>query len=88
MLAIKLFIKDKKYLDIIEEIIKLDADLESKDKFGWTIFDEAMLSQDSNLIRILFVAMYKQKRQQWFQSIPIMIQALKKAPNFYLEMNW
>ena len=88
MLAAKLLSSDKIYEKIFKFLLFHEADHSVKDACGWSVMDEIVIQKNQVACSALFDHMYREKLEKWKRNKHIILQALSRLPNFYVEINW
>lgn len=88
MLSVKLVKNGKRYLKIFRFLLGHGADPHIKDKLGWTAIDEAVCQKNKMIVLWLFEYFHNEKMQKWLNNKHLAVKALKKLPDFYMEMRW
>lgn len=88
LLTSKLCRQDAQYLKLVNFLIKQGANPKLKDKDGWSVLDEAIMTQNVNLLTLVFDGMNNYKKMNWPKNQVKIQTKLKKAPDFYVEMHW
>lgn len=69
-------------------LVEHGADCSLITKLGWNLVQEAVSTGDSNLIKLILTYRDYQRYNARLSGIPEMLNKLKQAPDFYVEMKW
>eukprot|EP01097_Dermamoeba_algensis_P008260 TRINITY_DN543_c0_g1_i1.p1 TRINITY_DN543_c0_g1~~TRINITY_DN543_c0_g1_i1.p1 ORF type:complete len:402 (-),score=71.72 TRINITY_DN543_c0_g1_i1:128-1333(-) len=75
-------------LDIVQLLIANGADPSVKNAGGWSPIKESVAAGYRPIVEELYVAVHHKLHELYLQRIPVLIEALEKLPDFYLELQW
>lgn len=87
-LAAKLSNFDPEQLKIVHVFFQNGAHPKFKDKFGWRIFDQCILFQNTNLLALVFDWMTIRKKHKWVSNRVKIQSQLSEIKDFYCEISW
>lgn len=76
------------YPDIMKLLIGRGADSTRKSQAGWSPLQEAIAVRSKVLVKEVLVAFRKKLNNEYQRRIPVLLDLLKKMPDFYMELKW
>ncbi|XP_069082354.1 ankyrin repeat domain-containing protein 13B isoform X1 [Pleurodeles waltl] len=76
------------HLDCARVLLKHGADVNKENRSGWTVLQEAVSTRDLELVRLVLRHRDYQRVLKRLAGIPILLEKLRKAQDFYVEMKW
>lgn len=76
------------YIDIMKYLISKGADTSRKSAAGWSPLQEAIAVRSKVLVKEVLVAFRARINGEYQKRIPVLLDLLKKMPDFYMELKW
>ncbi|XP_068126436.1 ankyrin repeat domain-containing protein 13B isoform X1 [Hyperolius riggenbachi] len=76
------------HLECAKVLLNHGADVSKENRSGWTVLQEAVSTRDLELVRLILRHRDYQRAIKRLAGIPILLEKLRKAPDFYVEMKW
>lgn len=76
------------HLESTRVLLKHNANVNVINKGGWTVVQEAVSTGDPELLQLVLEKRDSQRYSSRIGGIPDLLQKLKNAPDFYVEMKW
>ncbi len=76
------------HLESTRVLLKHGANVNVINKGGWTVVQEAVATGDPELLQLVLERRDRQRYTSRVGGIPDLLQKLKNAPDFYVEMKW
>nr|XP_033778322.1 ankyrin repeat domain-containing protein 13B isoform X2 [Geotrypetes seraphini] len=76
------------YLECVRVLLKHGADVSKENRSGWTVLQEAVSTRDLQLVQLILRHRDYQRTIKRLAGIPILLEKLHKAQDFYVEMKW
>ncbi|XP_063812017.1 ankyrin repeat domain-containing protein 13B isoform X1 [Pseudophryne corroboree] len=76
------------YLDCARVLLNHGADVSKENRNGWTVLQEAVSTRDLELVRLILRHRDYQRTIKRLAGIPVLLEKLRKAQDFYVEMKW
>ncbi|KAM8976437.1 ankyrin repeat domain-containing protein 13B isoform 2-T2 [Pelodytes ibericus] len=76
------------HLECARVLLKHGADVSKENRSGWTVLQEAVSTRDLELVRLVLRHRDYQRTIKRLAGIPILLEKLRKAQDFYVEMKW
>ncbi|XP_075871326.1 ankyrin repeat domain-containing protein 13B [Nelusetta ayraudi] len=76
------------YLDCARILLQQGADVSKENRNGWTVLQEAVSTRDPELVRLVLRYRDHQRTAKRLASIPVLLERLRQAQDFYVEMKW
>ncbi|XP_041437605.1 ankyrin repeat domain-containing protein 13B isoform X1 [Xenopus laevis] len=76
------------HLECAKVLLKHGADVSKENRSGWTVLQEAVSTRDLELVRLVLRYRDYQRAIKRLAGIPILLEKLRKAQDFYVEMKW
>ncbi|XP_078536164.1 ankyrin repeat domain-containing protein 13B isoform X3 [Lissotriton helveticus] len=76
------------HLECARVLLKHGADVNRENRSGWTVLQEAVSTRDLELVRLVLRHRDFQRVLKRLAGIPILLEKLRKAQDFYVEMKW
>lgn len=76
------------HLECARVLLKHGADVNRENRSGWTVLQEAVSTRDLDLVRLVLRHRDFQRVLKRLAGIPILLDKLRKAQDFYVEMKW
>lgn len=76
------------HLECSRVLLKHNANVNVINKGGWTVVQEAVATGDPELLQVVLERRDKLRHSSRIGGIPDLLQKLKNAPDFYVEMKW
>ncbi|KAM4795772.1 ankyrin repeat domain-containing protein 13B isoform 2-T2 [Rhinophrynus dorsalis] len=76
------------HLECAKVLLKHGADVSKENRSGWTVLQEAVSTRDLELVRLVLRHRDYQRTIKRLAGIPILLEKLRKAQDFYVEMKW
>ncbi|XP_069471364.1 ankyrin repeat domain-containing protein 13B isoform X1 [Ambystoma mexicanum] len=76
------------HLECARVLLKHGADVNKENRSGWTVLQEAVSTRDLELVRMVLRHRDYQRVLKRLAGIPILLEKLRKAQDFYVEMKW
>ncbi|XP_034023828.1 ankyrin repeat domain-containing protein 13B [Thalassophryne amazonica] len=76
------------YLDCARVLLQHGADVSKENRNGWTVLQEAVSTRDPELVRLVLRYRDYQRTAKRLAGIPILLERLRQAQDFYVEMKW
>ncbi|XP_074869905.1 ankyrin repeat domain-containing protein 13B [Carettochelys insculpta] len=76
------------HLECARVLLKHGADVGKENRSGWTVLQEAVSTRDLELVQLVLRYRDYQRAIKRLAGIPILLDKLRKAQDFYVEMKW
>ncbi|KAM8853946.1 ankyrin repeat domain-containing protein 13B [Synchiropus picturatus] len=76
------------HLDCAKVLLLHGADVSKENRNGWTVLQEAVSTRDPELVRLVLRYRDYQRTAKRLAGIPILLERLRQAQDFYVEMKW
>ncbi|MEE6468566.1 hypothetical protein FKM82_008317 [Ascaphus truei] len=76
------------HLECAKVLLKHGADVSKENRSGWTVLQEAVSTRDLELVRLVLRHRDYQRTMKRLAAIPILLEKLRKAQDFYVENEW
>ncbi|XP_076137710.1 ankyrin repeat domain-containing protein 13B isoform X1 [Alosa pseudoharengus] len=76
------------HLDCARVLLQHGADVSKENRNGWTVLQEAISTRDPELVRLVLSYRDYQRTAKRLAGIPLLLERLRQAPDFYVEMKW
>ncbi|XP_072286819.1 ankyrin repeat domain-containing protein 13B isoform X3 [Pyxicephalus adspersus] len=76
------------HLDCARVLLNHGADVSKENRSGWTVLQEAVSTRDLELVRLILRHRDYQRAIKRLAGIPVLLEKLRKAQDFYVEMKW
>ncbi|KAG5899028.1 hypothetical protein JTB14_000054 [Gonioctena quinquepunctata] len=76
------------HLESTRTLLNFEANVNCENMKGWTVVQEAVATGDPELLQIVLESRDFQRYTSRMAGIPELLQKLKEAPDFYVEMKW
>ncbi|KAM4700796.1 ankyrin repeat domain-containing protein 13B isoform 3-T3 [Discoglossus pictus] len=76
------------HLECARVLLTNGADVSKENRSGWTVLQEAVSTRDLELVRLVLRHRDYQRTLKRLAGIPILLEKLRKAQDFYVEMKW
>ncbi|KAM9613634.1 ankyrin repeat domain-containing protein 13B isoform 2-T2 [Morphnus guianensis] len=76
------------HLECARVLLKHGADVGKENRSGWTVLQEAVSTRDLELVQLVLRYRDYQRAIKRLAGIPILLEKLRKAQDFYVEMKW
>ncbi|XP_058019946.1 ankyrin repeat domain-containing protein 13B isoform X1 [Ahaetulla prasina] len=76
------------HLECARVLLRHGADVAKENRSGWTVLQEAVSTQDLELVQLVLRYRDYQRAIKRLAGIPILLEKLRKAQDFYVEMKW
>ncbi|CAH1135556.1 unnamed protein product [Ceutorhynchus assimilis] len=76
------------HLESTRALLNHEANVNCENKDGWNVVQEAVATGDPELLHIVLERRDLQRYTSRMAGIPDLLQKLKEAPDFYVEMKW
>ncbi|NWS65224.1 AN13B protein, partial [Chunga burmeisteri] len=76
------------HLECAKVLLKHGADVGKENRSGWTVLQEAVSTRDLELVQLVLRYRDYQRAIKRLAGIPILLEKLRKAQDFYVEMKW
>ncbi|KAJ8983987.1 hypothetical protein NQ317_008692 [Molorchus minor] len=76
------------HLESTRSLLNADANVNCENLNGWTVVQEAVATGDPELLHMVLERRDFQRYSSRMAGIPELLQKLKQAPDFYVEMKW
>ncbi|XP_056414988.1 ankyrin repeat domain-containing protein 13B isoform X6 [Hyla sarda] len=76
------------HLDCAKVLLNHGADVSKENRSGWTVLQEAVSTRDLELVRLVLRHRDYQRTLKRLAGIPVLLEKLRKAQDFYVEMKW
>ncbi|KAM7399638.1 hypothetical protein PAMP_018889 [Pampus punctatissimus] len=76
------------HLDCARVLLQQGADVSKENRNGWTVLQEAVSTRDPELVRLVLRYRDYQRTAKRLAGIPILLERLRQAQDFYVEMKW
>uniref|UniRef100_A0A3Q4AR05 Ankyrin repeat domain-containing protein n=1 Tax=Mola mola TaxID=94237 RepID=A0A3Q4AR05_MOLML len=75
-------------LDCARVLLQHGADVSKENHSGWNVLQEAVSTRDPELVRLVLHYRDYQRTAKRLASIPFLLERLRQAQDFYVEMKW
>ncbi|KAM3661098.1 ankyrin repeat domain-containing protein 13B isoform 1-T1 [Ammospiza maritima maritima] len=76
------------HLECARVLLKHGADVGKENRSGWTVLQEAVSTRDLELVQLVLRYRDYQRAIKRLAGIPVLLEKLRKAQDFYVEMKW
>jgi deoxyadenosine/deoxycytidine kinase len=76
------------HLESARTLLNNEANVNCENSHGWTVVQEAVATGDPELLHMVLERRDFQRYSNRMAGIPELLQRLKEAPDFYVEMKW
>ncbi|KAF2882069.1 hypothetical protein ILUMI_24117 [Ignelater luminosus] len=76
------------HLESVRTLLNFEANVNCENPDGWTVVQEAVATGDPELLQMVLERRDFQRYSNRMAGIPELLQKLKQAPDFYVEMKW
>uniref|UniRef100_A0A3B3VLQ2 Ankyrin repeat domain 13B n=1 Tax=Poecilia latipinna TaxID=48699 RepID=A0A3B3VLQ2_9TELE len=76
------------HLDCARILLQHGADVSKENRNGWTVLQEAVSTRDPELVRLVLRYRDYQRTAKRLAGIPVLLERLRQAQDFYVEMKW
>ncbi|XP_017289864.1 ankyrin repeat domain-containing protein 13B isoform X2 [Kryptolebias marmoratus] len=76
------------HLDCARVLLQHGADVSKENRNGWTVLQEAVSTRDPELVRLVLCYRDYQRTAKRLAGIPVLLERLRQAQDFYVEMKW
>lgn len=76
------------HLECAKILLNHGADVSKENRSGWTVLQEAVSTRDLELVRLVLRHRDYQRTIKRLSGIPVLLEKLRKAQDFYVEMKW
>lgn len=76
------------HLESVRVLLNAEANVNCENFQGWTVVQEAVATGDPELLQLVLERRDFQRYSNRMAGIPELLQRLKQAPDFYVEMKW
>ncbi|CAF92953.1 unnamed protein product, partial [Tetraodon nigroviridis] len=76
------------HLDCARLLLQQGADVSKENHNGWTVLQEAVSTRDPEMVRLVLRYRDYQRTAKRLASIPVLLERLRQAQDFYVEMKW
>ncbi|VEN60740.1 unnamed protein product [Callosobruchus maculatus] len=76
------------HLESVRTLLNAEANVNCENINGWTVVQEAVATGDPELLHMVLERRDYQRYTNRMAGIPGLLQRLKEAPDFYVEMKW
>ncbi|KAK0131010.1 Ankyrin repeat domain-containing protein 13B [Merluccius polli] len=76
------------HLDCARVLLLHGADVSKENRNGWTVLQEAVSTRDPELVRLVLRYRDYQRTAKRLAGIPVLLERLRQAQDFYVEMKW
>ncbi|XP_036762170.2 ankyrin repeat domain-containing protein 13B isoform X4 [Manis pentadactyla] len=76
------------HLDCARVLLAHGADVGRENRSGWTVLQEAVSTRDLELVQLVLRYRDYQRVVKRLAGIPMLLEKLRKAQDFYVEMKW
>uniref|UniRef100_A0A665UPS7 Ankyrin repeat domain-containing protein n=1 Tax=Echeneis naucrates TaxID=173247 RepID=A0A665UPS7_ECHNA len=76
------------HLECTRVLLQHGADVSKENRNGWTVLQEAVSTRDPELVRLVLRYRDYQRTAKRLAGIPVLLERLRQAQDFYVEMKW
>ncbi|XP_036005448.1 ankyrin repeat domain-containing protein 13B isoform X1 [Fundulus heteroclitus] len=76
------------HLECARVLLQHGADVSKENRNGWTVLQEAVSTRDPELVRLVLRYRDYQRTAKRLAGIPVLLERLRQAQDFYVEMKW
>ncbi|XP_048837252.1 ankyrin repeat domain-containing protein 13B isoform X2 [Brienomyrus brachyistius] len=76
------------HLECTQVLLQHGADVSKENSKGWTVLQEAICTRDPELVRLVLRYRDHQRAVKRLAGIPLLLDRLRQAQDFYVEMKW
>ncbi|KAK5904493.1 hypothetical protein CesoFtcFv8_006049 [Champsocephalus esox] len=76
------------HLDCARILLQHGADVSKENRNGWTVLQEAVSTRDPEVVRLVLRYRDYQRTAKRLAGIPVLLERLRQAQDFYVEMKW
>ncbi|XP_031429090.1 ankyrin repeat domain-containing protein 13B isoform X2 [Clupea harengus] len=76
------------HLECARALLLHGADVSKENRNGWTVLQEAISTRDPELVRLVLCYRDYQRTAKRLAGIPLLLERLRQAQDFYVEMKW
>uniref|UniRef100_A0A8C9R7W1 Ankyrin repeat domain 13B n=1 Tax=Scleropages formosus TaxID=113540 RepID=A0A8C9R7W1_SCLFO len=76
------------HLECARLLLQHGADVSKENRSGWTVLQEAVCTRDPEMVRLVLRYRDYQRTMKRLAGIPLLLDRLRQAQDFYVEMKW
>uniref|UniRef100_A0A3B5KMY5 Ankyrin repeat domain 13B n=1 Tax=Takifugu rubripes TaxID=31033 RepID=A0A3B5KMY5_TAKRU len=76
------------HLDCARILLQQGANVNKQNHNGWSVLQEAVSTRDPEMVRLVLRYRDYQRTAKRLASIPVLLEQLRQAQDFYVEMKW
>ncbi|XP_038059948.1 ankyrin repeat domain-containing protein 13D-like [Patiria miniata] len=76
------------HLESVRILLRYNAQVNIENKGGWNALQEAISTGDPEIVQIVLQHRDHQRATSRISGIPLLLEKLRQAPDFYVEMKW
>ncbi|KAL3272380.1 hypothetical protein HHI36_013857 [Cryptolaemus montrouzieri] len=76
------------YMESVRTLLNYEANVNVENPEGWTVVQEAVATGDPEILQLVLERRDLQRYNSRMGGIPVLLERLKEAPDFYVEMKW
>ncbi|XP_033627944.1 ankyrin repeat domain-containing protein 13D-like [Asterias rubens] len=76
------------HLESVRILLRHNAQVNVENKGGWNVLQEAISTGDPEIVQITLQHRDHQRATSRISGIPLLLEKLRQAPDFYVEMKW
>ncbi|XP_063061856.1 ankyrin repeat domain-containing protein 13B [Engraulis encrasicolus] len=76
------------HLECARVLLQHGADVCKENRNGWTVLQEAISTRDPEIVRLVLCYRDYQRTAKRLAGIPLLLERLRQAEDFYVEMKW
>ncbi|KAK9887875.1 hypothetical protein WA026_000180 [Henosepilachna vigintioctopunctata] len=76
------------HLESVRVLLNSETNINVENSEGWTVVQEAVATGDPELLQLVLERRDFQRYSSRMAGIPVLLERLKEAPDFYVEMKW
>ncbi|KAK6638292.1 hypothetical protein RUM44_008721 [Polyplax serrata] len=76
------------HLESVKVLVQHLTNVNAENKEGWTVVQEAVATGDPEMVQLLLERRDVQRQSDRMGGIPQLLDKLREAPDFYVEMKW
>ncbi|XP_022916461.1 ankyrin repeat domain-containing protein 13D isoform X2 [Onthophagus taurus] len=76
------------HMESVRSLLNFEANVNCENADGWSVLQEAVATGDPELLQLILERRDFQRYSNRMAGIPELLQKLKQAPDFYVEMKW
>lgn len=73
---------------MLDMLLELGADPTRKSAAGWNTVQEAIAASNRPMVKSLLTSIQKKITTEYEKRLPVLVDAVKKIPDFYMELKW